>query len=87
MLIRRLMWLPPVVQSAAVAVFLWGRPPYGLYAQLVSLFVMLIVLGAFGIQRFRLFRSNYKEIQRRRAEHATAFRGFVDANLPPTTRR
>jgi hypothetical protein len=61
MLTRRLVWLAAVVQFGAVAVLRWGHPPYGMYAQVLSLVVMLAVFGAFGIQRFRFLRANYKK--------------------------
>ena len=84
---RRLLWLPPVAQFAAMAVLLWGRQPYGLYAQLAALALMLVIYGALSIQRFRFLRRNYKEIKQRRDEHALAFRNFVDAHLSPNQRR
>ena len=41
LLIRRLMWLPPVAQFGAIAVQIWWPGRYGLYAQLMALLVIL----------------------------------------------
>ena len=87
---RKLVWLmslPVIAQVGAVAVQLRGGAPYGLYAQVVALLVMIIVYGALGISRFRFLRRNYKDIKRRRDENAAAFRSVVDEHLPPTARR
>jgi hypothetical protein len=84
---RSLIWLPVLAQFGAVAVLVWGRQPYGLYAQLVSSAVMLVVGGVLGIRRFQFLRRNYKDIKRRRDEHAAAFRSFIDAHPPPNPHR
>ena len=86
-MIRSLMWLPALAQCGAVAVQLRAGARYGLFAQLVALFIMLGVYGLFGVQRVRTLRGNYAEIKRRRAENAAAFRTLVDAHLPTTTPR
>jgi hypothetical protein len=86
-MIRSLMWLPALAQCGAVAVQLRVGGRSGLLAQLVALFIMLVVYGLFGIQRFRTLRGNYASIKRRRVENAAAFRNLVDAHLPSTTPR
>jgi hypothetical protein len=82
---RWLLFLPPLAQFGAVMLWSSGWPPstrLGLDAQFAALFIMLVVYGAFAIQRFRFLRSSYRDIKRRRVEQANAFKVFVDAHLP-----
>jgi hypothetical protein len=82
---RFLIGIPAIAQWGAVAALLWLPAPYGVYAQLMSLAIMLLVFAAFGIGRLKELRSRYRKLRRDRDTRREAFARFVAANTgaPP----